>query len=45
MLFWFERKICIKYVNVKVAEKTYFPLTNIMKIKPDILMESISPIE
>ena len=44
ILVW-EEKTCIKYVNVTVAEYIYFPLTNIMKIKPDILMESTSPIE
>ena len=30
----------IKYVDVVVAQQTYSPLPNVMKIKPDILMES-----
>jgi len=42
----FEERIelasAIKYVDVVVAQKTYSPLPNIMKIKPDILMESTS---
>ena len=42
----FEERIelacAIKYVDVVVAQETYSPLTNIMKIKPDILMESSS---
>ena len=32
----------IKYVDVVVAQETYSPLPNVMKIKPDILMESSS---
>lgn len=32
----------IKYVDVVVAQETYSPLPNIMKIKPDVLMESPS---
>ena len=32
----------IKYVDLVVAQETYSPLPNIMKIKPDILMESTS---
>lgn len=42
----FEERIelasAIKYVDVAVAQETYSPLPNIMKIKPDILMESTS---
>lgn len=32
----------IKYVDLVVAQKTYSPLSNVMKIQPDILMESTS---
>jgi len=32
----------IKYVDVVVAQQTYSPLPNVMRIKPDILMESSS---
>ena len=32
----------IRYVDVVVAQETYSPLPNIMRIKPDILMESTS---
>ena len=32
----------IKHVDVVVAQETYSPLPNIMKIKPDVLMESPS---
>ncbi len=32
----------IRYVDVVVAQETYSPLPNIMRIKPDILMESAS---
>ena len=32
----------IKYVDLVVAQETYSPLPNVMKIKPDILMESSS---
>lgn len=32
----------IKYVDVAVAQETYSPLPNVIKIKPDILMESSS---
>jgi len=32
----------IKYVDLAVAQETYSPLPNVMKIKPDILMESSS---
>jgi len=42
----FEERIelasAIKYIDVAVAQETYSPLPNIMKIKPDILMESTS---
>jgi len=30
----------IRYVDAAVAQETYSPLPNVMKIKPDILMES-----
>jgi FAD synthetase len=32
----------IKYVDVVVAQGTYSPLQNVMRIRPDILMESSS---
>ncbi|UCG46736.1 MAG: adenylyltransferase/cytidyltransferase family protein [Phycisphaerales bacterium] len=32
----------IKYVDLAVAQETYSPLPNVMKIQPDILMESSS---
>ena len=32
----------IKYVDLVVAQETYSPLPNVMRIKPDILMESTS---
>ena len=35
----------IKYVDLAVAQETYSPLPNVMKIKPDILMESSSHTE
>ncbi|MBC8484890.1 MAG: adenylyltransferase/cytidyltransferase family protein [Bacteroidetes bacterium] len=42
----FEERIelasAIKYVDVAVAQETYSPLPNVMRIKPDILMESAS---
>ena len=42
----FEERIelasAIKYVDVAVAQETYSPLPNVMRIKPDILMESKS---
>jgi len=42
----FEERIdlagAIKYVDVVVAQETYSPLPNVMKIRPDILMESAS---
>ena len=40
----FEERIelarAIRYVDAAVAQETYSPLPNVMKIKPDILMES-----
>jgi phosphoenolpyruvate phosphomutase len=42
----FEERIelakAIRYVDVVVAQDTYSPLPNVMKIKPDILIESSS---
>ncbi len=42
----FEERIelasAIKYVDLAVAQETYSPLPNVMRIKPDILMESAS---
>ena len=42
----FEERIevaaAIKYVDIVVAQDTYSPLPNVIKIKPDILMESAS---
>ena len=42
----FEERVelasAIKYVDLIVAQETYSPLPNVMKIKPDILMESTS---
>ena len=42
----FEERIelasAIKYVDVAVAQETYSPLPNVMRIKPEILMESTS---
>ena len=32
----------IKYVDIVVGQDTYSPLPNVMRIKPDILMESTS---
>ena len=32
----------IRYVDIVVAQETYSPLPNVIKIKPDILMESSS---
>ncbi len=37
-----EMASAIKYVDIVVAQDTYSPLPNVMKIKPDILMESTS---
>jgi len=45
-LLSFEDRIelasAIKYVDVVVAQETYSPLQNVMRIKPDILIESSS---
>ena len=42
----FEERIelakAIRYVDIVVAQETYSPIPNILKIKPDILMESTS---
>lgn len=42
----FEKRMdlasAIKYVDVVVAQETYSPLPNVVRIKPDILMESTS---
>lgn len=42
----FEERIelarAIKYIDVVVGQETYSPLPNVMKIKPNILMESSS---
>jgi phosphoenolpyruvate phosphomutase len=37
-----ELASAIKHVDIAVAQETYSPLPNIMKIRPDILMESTS---
>jgi phosphoenolpyruvate phosphomutase / 2-hydroxyethylphosphonate cytidylyltransferase len=37
-----ELATAIKYVDVVVAQETYSPLQNVMRIKPDILIESSS---
>ena len=37
-----EIAAAIKYVDIVVAQEAYSPLPNIMKIKPNILMESSS---
>lgn len=37
-----ELAAAIKYVDAVVPQETYSPLPNVMKIKPDILMESAS---
>ena len=37
-----ELASAIRYVDVAVAQETYSPLPNVMKIRPDILMESTS---
>lgn len=37
-----ELAAAIKYVDVVVPQKTYSPLPNVIRIKPDILMESAS---
>ena len=45
----FEERIevaaAIKYVDIVVAQNTYSPLPNIIRIKPDILIESTSHTE
>jgi cytidyltransferase-like protein len=45
-LLSFEERIAIvsaiKYVDVVVAQETYSPLQNVMRIRPDILIESSS---
>ncbi|MBC8416084.1 MAG: adenylyltransferase/cytidyltransferase family protein [Candidatus Cloacimonetes bacterium] len=38
----FDLANAIKYVDLVVTQKTYSPLPNVKKIKPDILMESSS---
>lgn len=37
-----ELASAIRYVDIVVAQDTYSPLPNVMRIKPDILMESSS---
>ena len=37
-----ELASAIKYVDIVVAQDTYSPLANVLKIKPDILIESTS---
>lgn len=37
-----ELAAAIEYVDAVVPQKTYSPLPNVMKIRPDILMESAS---
>ena len=37
-----ELAAAIKYVDAVVAQETYSPLQNVMKIRPDILIESSS---
>jgi phosphoenolpyruvate phosphomutase len=37
-----ELATAIKYVDVVVAQETYSPLQNVMRIRPDILIESSS---
>jgi len=37
-----ELAAAIKYVDAVVPQETYSPLPNVLKIKPDILMESVS---
>jgi len=37
-----ELASAIKYVDAAVAQETYSPLPNVMKIRPDILCESAS---
>ncbi len=40
-----ELASAIKYVDLAVAQETYSPMPNVMKIKPDVLMESSSHTE
>ena len=40
-----ELASAIKYVDLAVAQETYSPLPNVIKIKPDVLMESSSHAE
>jgi phosphoenolpyruvate phosphomutase len=40
-----ELAAAIKYVDVVVAQETYSPLQNVMRIRPDILIESSSHAE
>jgi len=40
-----ELASAIKYVDLAVAQGTYSPMPNVMKIKPDVLMESSSHTE
>ena len=40
-----ELASAIKYVDLVVAQETYSPLPNVMRIKPDVLMESTSHAE
>jgi len=37
-----ELASAIKYVDVVVAQETYSPMPNVVRIKPDVLMESSS---
>jgi len=37
-----ELASALKFVDIVVAQETYSPLPNVMKIRPDILMESAS---
>ena len=45
-IFSFEERMvianAIKYVDIVVPQETYSPLPNVMKILPDVLMESAS---
>ena len=40
-----ELASAIKYVDLAVAQETYSPMPNVMKIMPDVLMESSSHTE
>jgi len=37
-----ELASALKFVDIVVAQETYSPLPNVMKIRPDVLMESAS---